>query len=48
MRISVLPLHTAGHFIRETVASVLTQTHSATGMIVVDDGSTDNLAARLA
>lgn len=37
----VIPAHNAGRFIGRTLESVLAQTHPATQVIVVDDGSSD-------
>jgi glycosyltransferase involved in cell wall biosynthesis len=43
----VTPAYNAGRFIEETAASVLTQDYPNLEYIVVDDGSTDDTAARL-
>ena len=37
----VVPCHNAGAFVRETLDSVLAQTHAAVEIIVIDDSSTD-------
>lgn len=42
---AVIPCYNAAPFLRETVESVLKQTHPALEVIVVDDGSTDDSAA---
>ena len=48
MRISVIiPTYNSGPWVVEAVASVLAQTLPALEIIVVDDGSTDDTAARL-
>jgi hypothetical protein len=44
----VMPCFNAGKHVAEAVASILTQTHRALELIVVDDGSTDGTAATLA
>ena len=41
----VCPVFNAGHYIRETLESVLAQDHRNLEVLVVDDGSTDNTAA---
>jgi glycosyltransferase involved in cell wall biosynthesis len=41
----VIPCYNGGRFLRETLESVLQQTHPALEVIVVDDGSTDDSAA---
>ena len=43
----VIPAHNAEAWIGDAIDSVLTQTHAATEIIVVDDGSTDGTGARL-
>jgi glycosyltransferase involved in cell wall biosynthesis len=48
LRVSVvIPTHNHGRFVEEAVESVLGQTHPPAETIVVDDGSTDDTAARL-
>ena len=42
---AVIPCSNAATFLRETIDSVLNQTHPALEVIVVDDGSTDDSAA---
>jgi len=42
---AVIPCYNAAPFLRETIDSVLNQTHPALEVIVVDDGSTDDSAA---
>jgi glycosyltransferase involved in cell wall biosynthesis len=44
----VIPTFNRCHCVGEAIKSVLGQTHSATEIIVVDDGSTDDTAAALA
>lgn len=44
----VIPAYNAAAFIGETIASVMAQTHLPTQIIIVDDGSTDDLSAALA
>ena len=44
----VIPTYNYGHFVGEAVESALGQTWSAREVIVVDDGSTDDTAERLA
>ena len=41
----VIPCYNGASFLRETIDSVLNQTHPALEVIVVDDGSTDDSAA---
>ena len=41
----VIPCFNQGSFLKEAIQSVLTQTHRADQLIVVDDGSTDDTAA---
>jgi glycosyltransferase involved in cell wall biosynthesis len=41
----VIPCYNGAPFLREALASVLTQTHTVLEVIVVDDGSTDDSAA---
>lgn len=40
----VISSYNYGHYIEETIQSVLSQTHPALEIIVIDDGSTDNSA----
>ncbi len=44
----VIPAYNAAAFIGETIDSVMGQTHKPTQIIIVDDGSTDDLGAALA
>ncbi len=44
----VIPTRDRAELVVRAVASVLTQTHAALDVVVVDDGSTDDTAARLA
>lgn len=44
----VIPAFNAAGFIGETMASVMAQSHLPTKIIIVDDGSTDDLGAALA
>ncbi len=44
----VIPCYNAGHRITEALDSVLRQSHAAEEVIVVDDGSTDDSAERIA
>lgn len=43
----ILPAHNAARFVARAVGSVLAQTHGAFELIVVDDGSSDDTAARV-
>ncbi|MBL4807074.1 MAG: glycosyltransferase family 2 protein [Rhodobacteraceae bacterium] len=43
----VIPAFNAGNFIGQTIQSVLDQTHPPVKIVVVDDGSSDNLAKAL-
>ena len=43
----VIPAYNQGHYVVETVESVLAQTHHDYEIIVVDDGSTDDTRVRL-
>lgn len=40
----IMPAYNAARYIKETIESVLTQSYSNWEMIIVDDGSTDNIA----
>jgi glycosyltransferase involved in cell wall biosynthesis len=40
----VIPCYNGAHFLHDTIASVLAQTHMAHEIIIVDDGSTDDTA----
>lgn len=44
----VIPAYNAGEFIDRTLASAINQSHQHIEVIVVDDGSTDDTAARVA
>ena len=44
----VIAAYNAARYLRETLESALAQTHAHREIIVVDDGSTDDTAARLA
>ncbi len=44
----VIPAYNAAPFIGESIASIMAQTHPPSRIIVVDDGSTDDLGAALA
>jgi glycosyltransferase involved in cell wall biosynthesis len=49
MKVSaVIPTYNRGHVVGRAVASVLAQTHPDLEVLVVDDGSSDDTAARLA
>lgn len=43
----VMPLYNAEHYVGPAIESILAQTKPATEIIVVDDGSTDDSAARV-
>ncbi|WP_347302926.1 glycosyltransferase family 2 protein [Croceibacterium sp. TMG7-5b_MA50] len=43
----IVPAFNAGHFIHRTLQSIVSQTHRAMEIIVVDDGSTDDTAAQV-
>ena len=43
----ILPAHNAARFVARAVGSVLAQTHGTFELIVVDDGSSDDTAARV-
>ncbi len=45
---TVIPAYNAAAFIGETIVSVMAQSHLPAEIIIVDDGSTDNLSAALA
>ena len=44
----VIPAYNAAAFISETLASVMAQSHPPSQIVIVDDGSTDDLSAALA
>src|SRR5437867_3004984 len=44
----VITSYNHAHFLADAIASVLAQTHRASEIIVVDDGSTDDVAAVVA
>ena len=44
----VIATYNAGQYLAETIKSALAQTHPCSEVIVVDDGSTDDTAARIA
>ena len=45
---AIIPAYNASRFLPDTIASVLSQTHPPSEVIIVDDGSTDDTAAVLA
>lgn len=41
---AIIPAYNSAHFLKESIGSVLSQTHEVAEVIVVDDGSQDNTA----